>query len=78
LNVSEKTKRVVLVPYARMEKIVNPSAITTPVLRELAVRQILLKSDDGKLTRQVMIKGLAGDTKPRYVCLVQVKVMKSM
>jgi hypothetical protein len=71
-------KSVILIPYPRMQRLINPSAITTPVLRELARRQILLKSDDGKLTRQVMIKGLAGGKKPRYVCLVQVKVMKSM
>ena len=69
------TKRTVLIPYARMERLVNPSAITTAVLHELASRQILLKSD-GKLTRQVMIKGLAGDKKPRYVCLIKAKVIK--
>jgi len=69
-------KRVVLIPLARMKRLVIPSAITTPVLRELADRQILLKSDDGKLTRQVMIKGLAGNHKPRYVCLVKAKVAR--
>jgi hypothetical protein len=69
------TKRTVLIPYARMERLVNPSAITTAVLHELASRQILLKSD-GKLTRQVMIKGLAGDKKPRYVCLIKARVIK--
>ena len=68
-------KRAILIPYPRMQRLINPSAITTPVLRELARRQILLKSD-GKFTRQVMIKGLAGDTKPRYVCLDRAAVMK--
>jgi uncharacterized protein DUF927 len=70
-----KRKRVVLIPYPRIQRLINPSAITTPVLRELARREILLKSD-GKFTRQVMIKGLAGDKKPRYVCLVKAEVMK--
>jgi hypothetical protein len=69
-------KRVILIPYPRMQRLINPSAITTPVLRELARRQILLKSD-GKLTRQVMIKGLAGDKKPRYVCLLEAEVLTS-
>ena len=36
----------------------------------------VLKSD-GKLTRQVMIKGLAGDKKPRYVCLLETEVLTS-
>lgn len=69
-------KPVILIPYSRMQRLINPSAITTPVLRELARRQILLKSD-GKFTRQVMIKGLAGDKKPRYVCLLEAGVVKS-
>ena len=53
-----------------------PSAITGAVLHELAAREILLKADDGKLTKQVMIKGLAGNKKPRYVCLIQSAVMR--
>jgi len=69
-------KRVILIPYPRMQRLINPSAITTPVLRELARREILLKSD-GKFTRQVMIKGLAGDKKPRYVCLLETEVLTS-
>jgi hypothetical protein len=59
-----------------MQRLVKPSAITTPVLRELARRQILLKSDDGKFTRQVMIKGVTRDKKPRYVTLAEAKVTK--
>jgi hypothetical protein len=69
-------KPVILIPYPRMQRLINPSAITTPVLRELARRQILLKSD-GKFTRQVMIKGLVADKKPRYVCLLEAGVLKS-
>jgi hypothetical protein len=59
-----------------MQRLVKPSAITTPVLRELARRQILLKSDDGKFTRQVMIKGVTRDKTPRYVTLAEAKVTK--
>jgi putative DNA primase/helicase len=71
-----EAKRTILIPYSRLESLVMPSAITGAVLHELAAREILLKADDGKLTRQVMIKGLAGDKKPRYVCLSKSAMMK--
>ena len=70
------SKRTILIAYRRLESLVMPSAITGAVLHELAAREILLKADDGKLTRQVMIKGLAGNKKPRYVCLIQSAVMR--
>jgi putative DNA primase/helicase len=70
------SKRTILVPYDRLKRLVQPSAITNAVLRELAAKEILLKADDGKLTRQVMIKGMTGNTKRRYVCLIRSAVMK--
>ena len=69
-------KRTILIPYPRLENLVIPSAITGAVLRELAARGILLKASDGKLTRQVMIKGLTGKEKHRYLCLIQSAVMR--
>jgi hypothetical protein len=70
------SKRTILIPYDRLKRVIQPSAITNAVLRELAAREILLKADDGKLTRQVMIKGMTGKTKRRYVCLIRSEVMK--
>jgi hypothetical protein len=70
------SKRTIVVPHDRLKRLVQPSAITNAVLRKLAAKEILLKADDGKLTRQVMIKGMTGNTKRRYVCLIRSAVMK--
>jgi hypothetical protein len=73
-----ESKSTILIPFDRLKRVVIPSAITRAVLHELAARQILLKAEDGKLTRQVMIKGMTGNTKPRYVCLIESAVMKKV
>jgi hypothetical protein len=63
--------RMLLVPYNRIERLVKPSAITGQVLRELEHRGVLVKASDAKLTRETMIKGLAGTGRWRYVCLIR-------
>ena len=69
-----KLGRVVNVRYSRIERLVKPSAITGQVILELARRKILVKASDGKLTRELMIKALAGARRRRYVC-VSVKAL---
>jgi putative DNA primase/helicase len=68
--------RIVAVPYTRVEGLVNPAAITQPVLRTLADRKVVVQSSDGKLTRQVMLKGVTGTKRPRRVCFDYNKIMK--
>ena len=57
-----------LVPYARIMKLVKPTTITTSVLDRLAKDGIVIRSSDGKLTRQTMIKALTDTERRRYVC----------
>ena len=71
--------RVVATPLNRVEALVKPSAITGPVLGILADRKVVLKSNDGKLTNQVMRKGLTvltGVNRPRLVCFAYKKIMQ--
>jgi putative DNA primase/helicase len=62
-------ERVLAVPKARLAELAKPSAITDAVVRVLCDRKLLVKSNDGKSTRQVMIKGWKGSNRSRYVCL---------
>jgi hypothetical protein len=71
--------RVVATPLNRVEALVKPSAITGPVLRILADRKVVLKSNDGKMTNQVMRKGLTvltGVNRPRLVCFAYKKIVQ--
>jgi hypothetical protein len=68
--------RVVAIPYAQAQAMVEPSATTRSVLRELVQRKIILPSKKGKLTRQVMIKGLTGQKRPRFLCFRYKKIIK--
>ena len=68
--------RVVACPHSRVESLVNPSAITQAVLRKLSSRGLVKKESNGKLTRQVMIKGITGKKRPRYVCFSHKKMMQ--
>jgi hypothetical protein len=60
--------RVVACCHSRVESLVNPSAITQAVIRKLSSRGLVIKASDGKLTRQVMIKGITGKRRKRFVC----------
>ena len=68
--------RVVACPLARVVSLLRPSAIAQPVLCKLADRGLVLKSSDGKLTREVMLKGLTGKKRRRFVCFSHTKIMK--
>lgn len=59
--------RAVLIQSPRFDKLVKPSAAAKAVLVELAKRGILVKSADGKLTLQKLVKG--AKKRHRYVCL---------
>jgi hypothetical protein len=62
-------KRVTAVPFTRLKKLVQPSAVADQVLRELSTRGLLVKAADGGLTRQLLIKGFAAKERCRYVCI---------
>jgi hypothetical protein len=59
--------RAVLIPSLRFDRLVKPSAAAKAVLAELEKRGILIKSADGKPTRQMKIEG--SKKRRRYVCL---------
>jgi putative DNA primase/helicase len=71
-----KVGRVVMCPYSRLESLVNPSAITQAVVRLLSNRGLVMKASDGKLTRQVMLKGVTGKNRPRFVCFSLKGIMR--
>jgi hypothetical protein len=68
--------RVVACRHSRVESLVNPSAITQAVIRKLSSRGLVVKASDGKSTRQVMIKGITGKKRPRFVCFSYKKMMQ--
>jgi hypothetical protein len=70
------TGRVVAVPHTRVTTLVRPSAMTQPVLRTLAERKLIVQSSDGKMTRQIMLKGVSGAKRPRFVCFPYDAIMK--
>jgi hypothetical protein len=53
---------------SRFESLVEPSAVSDLVLRELDDRELLVKDPDENLKRQVLIKGLT-NKRARYVCI---------
>jgi putative DNA primase/helicase len=67
---------VVACPHRRVERLVNPSAITHAVLRKLSNRGLVVKSSDGKLTRQVMVKGITGNKRQRFICFPRKKIVR--
>lgn len=62
------TGRVLAVPLARVTALLRPFAVTDAVLRNLSKHGDILKSSDGKLTREIMLKGLTGSRRRRLVC----------
>jgi hypothetical protein len=57
-----------LVRLPKIEKLVNPRALTPGVLAKLEGDGIVRGGSDGKRTRQVMIDGLFGSKRRRFVC----------
>jgi hypothetical protein len=58
-----------MITLSRLQGLISPRAISSAVVAELANRSILIKAADGKSTRQVMILGLNGSRRLRYVAL---------
>jgi hypothetical protein len=59
--------KTLVMPLAHVEKLVERGAIFSVVVQHLANKGFVHLGDDGKATRQVLVKGLAKG-RPRYVC----------
>ena len=59
----------VLITLARLKGLIGPDANSSEVLADLAKRGILVRSAEGKSTRETMIRGLDGSRRRRYVAL---------
>jgi hypothetical protein len=60
---------VVLITLENLQRIIRPRPISGAVVDELAGRGILIKPPDGKTAHEIMIRGLHGSTRRRYVAL---------
>ena len=58
-----------LVTLAQLKGLIRPRATSSAVLADLAKRGILIRSAEGKSTRETMIRGLNGSRRRRYVAL---------
>jgi hypothetical protein len=63
--------RIIAVDLKHLRILVSPAAILPSVLRFLMRKQIVLPGIDGTLTRQLMIGGLRGSERRRYVVFVE-------
>jgi putative DNA primase/helicase len=59
----------VLIALPQLKGLIKPCATSSAVLADLAKRGILIKSPEGKSTRETMIRGLNGSKRRRYVAL---------
>jgi hypothetical protein len=75
-KVTAGKRRHVLVPLARVKKMVKPAAATDSVLRFLADERIVLRDSENKITQQRMIKALTGSDRNRYV-VFDLKALKA-
>ena len=57
-----------LITLTQLKRLIRPGA-SSAVLAELAKRGILIQSAEGKPTREMMICGLNGSKRRRYVAL---------
>jgi hypothetical protein len=60
---------MILITLERLKDLIRPRATSSAVLTDLAKRGILIRSTDGKSTRETMIRGLNGSKRRRYVAL---------
>ena len=67
---------LVLMTLGRLEGLITPRIISDAVIHELADSGILLKSPDGKTTRETMICGLNGSQRRRYAALKLSRLME--
>jgi hypothetical protein len=58
-----------LITLAQLKGLIRPRVTSSAVLADLAKRGILIRSPDGKSTRETMIRGLNGSKRHRYVSL---------
>ena len=58
-----------IITLAQLKGLNRPRATSSAVLADLAKRGILIPSPDGKSTREIMIRGLNGSKRRRYVAL---------
>ena len=72
-----KVGQVLACRYSRVERLIKPSVLTQLVLRELSNRRFIAKSSDGKLSRQLMITGLTGKKRLRFVCFIYKRLAKN-
>jgi putative DNA primase/helicase len=61
--------QVVLITLHRLQRILKPRTIASAVVSELTNRGILIESRDGKTAHEIMMRGLHGSTRRRYVAL---------
>jgi hypothetical protein len=60
---------VVLITLENLQRAIRPRPISGAVVDELAWRGLLIKPPDGKTAHEIMIRGLHGSTRRRYVAL---------
>jgi hypothetical protein len=60
---------LVLMTLERLQDLIKPRATARAVILELANKGILIKSPNGKTTREAMICGLNGSQRRRYAAL---------
>jgi hypothetical protein len=75
LKKDAKAGWLVLIPYSRVERLVKPPAMTRPVLRALAARNLVLEARNANFTKQVMLKSLTGSTRQGFVRFPRKKIM---
>ena len=66
-----------LITLTQLKRLIRPGASCSAVLAELAKRGILIQSAEGKSTREMMICGLNGSKRRRYVALRLSALMES-
>ena len=60
---------VVVIRLRRLQGLVRPCQLIGAMIAEMAARKLLIKAPDGKNTRELMIRGLHGSKRRRYVVL---------
>jgi hypothetical protein len=58
-----------LITLEHLQRLIRPRPIAGAVIGELAGRGILIKSSDGKTAHEIMVRGLHGSKRRRYVAL---------
>jgi hypothetical protein len=80
LGITRKLARhgpTLLITLAQLKCLIRPRATAAAVLGDLAKKGILIKSPDGKSTREMMIRGLNGSRRRRYVALKLSAIMQA-